>query len=115
MTTVSESWSLNLPKILDLDDADVVTLKADFGFAANFLTLNGQISIDCADIKKGGSSNIRAGMYLITLTLDDKRDQVKIPFSLFVIDPPLVVILPPAAAVEQTTNQASSSTNTNTE
>ena len=41
MTTVSESWSMSLPKILDLDAADVVTLKADFGFAANFLKLNG--------------------------------------------------------------------------
>jgi hypothetical protein len=32
---------MSLPKILDLDAADVVTLKADFGFAANFLKLNG--------------------------------------------------------------------------
>ena len=104
MTTVSQSWSLYLPKILDLDVSDVVNLKADFGFAANFLTLNGQTSIDCVDIKKGGSSNIRADMYLITLTLDDKNDQVKIQFKLFVIDPPPVDTPPPAAAVEQTPN-----------
>lgn len=112
MTTISESWSLNLPTIIDLDVADVVTLKADFGFAANFLTLNGLTSIDCADIKKGGSSNIRTGLYLVTLTLDDKRDQVKIPFSLFVIDPPPEVTPPPTVAVEQTPNQSSTETNT---
>ena len=71
MTTVFESWSMNLPKILDLDVADVVSLKVDFGNAANFLKLNGQSSIDCDDIKKGGLTNIRSGMYLITFTLDD--------------------------------------------
>ena len=41
MTMVSESWSMSLPKILDLDVADVVTLKAVFGDAGNFLKLNG--------------------------------------------------------------------------
>ena len=41
MTTESQSWSMNLPKILDPDAADVVTLTADFGYAANFLKLNG--------------------------------------------------------------------------
>jgi hypothetical protein len=41
MTTESKSWSQNLPKILDPDASDVVTLIADFGFAANFLKLNG--------------------------------------------------------------------------
>ena len=41
MTRVSEYWSMNLPKILDLDLEDVVTLKVDFGFAANFMKLNG--------------------------------------------------------------------------
>ena len=54
MTTVSKAWSFELPKILDLDAADVVTLTVDFGSAANFLKLNGFVSIECQDIKKGG-------------------------------------------------------------
>jgi hypothetical protein len=54
MTTVSKSWSMKLPKIIDLDAADVVKLTVDFGFAANFLQLNGVASIDCKDVKKGG-------------------------------------------------------------
>ena len=41
MTTESQSWYMNLPKILDPDAADVVTLTADFGYAANFLKLKG--------------------------------------------------------------------------
>ena len=41
MTTESLSWSMSLPKFLDPDVADVVTLTADFGYAANFLKLNG--------------------------------------------------------------------------
>jgi hypothetical protein len=41
MTTVSEPWSMSLPKIVDLDVADVVTLTVDFGDAANFMKLNG--------------------------------------------------------------------------
>ena len=32
---------MSLPKILDLDAADVVTLTANFGNAANFLKLKG--------------------------------------------------------------------------
>ena len=102
---------MSLPKILDLDAADVLTLKADFGFAANFLKLNGQTSIDCDDIKKGGSSNIRSGMYLITFTLDDKKDQVQVTFSLFVIDPPIVIVPPAAAAIiEKPLDPASTNT-----
>ena len=32
---------MQLPKIIDLDAEDVVTLTVDFGFAGNFLKLNG--------------------------------------------------------------------------
>ena len=38
-------------------------------------------------------------MYLITFTLDDKKDQVQVPFSLFINDPPIVVVPPAAAAI----------------
>ena len=93
MTTVSKAWSFELPKILDLDAADVVTLTVDFGSAANFLKLNGFTSIECQDIKKGGQSNIRSGMYIITFILDDKKDKVKVLLSLFVYDP--YVVIPP--------------------
>lgn len=48
-----------------------VTLTANFGYAGNFVTLDGVAAIRISDIKKGGSSNIRTGMYLLTFTLDD--------------------------------------------
>ena len=51
-------------------------------------------------------------MYLITFTLDDKKDQVQVPFSLFVIDPPLVIVPPAAAAIVE---KPPSPTSTNTE
>jgi hypothetical protein len=89
MTTVSKSWSIELPKIIDLDAADAVKLTVDFGSAANFLQLNGVASIDCQDIKKGGSSKIRSERYLIKLILDDKKDKVTVQFDLFVFEPPL--------------------------
>lgn len=74
MTTVSESWSMPLPKILDLDTTDAVTLTVNFGNAANFLILDGITSFGCVDIKKGGSSNIRKDMFLIIFTLDDGKN-----------------------------------------
>ena len=40
MTTDSQPWFYDLPKILDLD-GDVVTLTVDLGPAANFLKING--------------------------------------------------------------------------
>jgi|688.fasta_scaffold954601_1 hypothetical protein len=93
MKTASESWSMKLPKIIDLDTSDVVTLTANFGNAANFLKLNGYASIVCEDIKKGGKSNIRSGMYLITFTLDDKKDKVQVSLTLLVIDPFVVAVI----------------------
>ena len=64
-----------------------MTLKADFGAAASFLTLNGVQSIDCADISD--KSKAKAGMYLIKVILDDGKDQALFTFSLFVIDAPV--------------------------
>ncbi len=43
-----------LPKIVDLDVADVVTLTVNFGDAVNFLKLNGVASIDCDDLNENG-------------------------------------------------------------
>lgn len=75
---------MSLPKIVDLDVADVVTLTVDFGDAANFMKLNGQNSIDCDDINENGSTKIRNGLFPIIFTLDDKRDKVQIAFSLLI-------------------------------
>ena len=86
MTQVSKSWSFSLPKALD-DDGDTVTITADLGFAANFVVLNSPGSLEISDIREG-SSNIREGMFLMTIILDDGKDQVRIPFTLFVIAPP---------------------------
>jgi len=48
-------------------------MTADFG-SADFLTLNGDISIDCSDISM--NSSVKAGMYVIKITLDDGIDKV---------------------------------------
>ena len=76
-----------------------MTLKADFGYAVNFLKLNGKESIEIDNIKKGSSSNIRSQMFLLTFILDDTKAQVKVPFTLFVIDPPAVV--PPTQKIDE--------------
>jgi hypothetical protein len=57
---------------VDSDPADIVRMSVEFG-SAKFLTLNGVSSIDCTDISM--SSNVKAGMYQIKLTLDDGRDK----------------------------------------
>ena len=48
-----------------------MTLTANFGYAGNFVTLDGVSAITISDIAINGSSNIRAGMFLLTFTLDD--------------------------------------------
>lgn len=77
------SWTLKLPGFIDLDN-DPVTLTANFGSASNFLVLEGQ-NIVCDDISK---ATLKAGMYLLKILLDDKRDIVNYSFSMFVIDLP---------------------------
>jgi hypothetical protein len=58
---------------VDEDANDNVKITADFG-SANFLTLNRDKSIDCFDISV--HSSVKAGMYLLKITLDDGRDKV---------------------------------------
>jgi hypothetical protein len=84
-TKTPTSWTLNLPSIVDLDN-DAVTLTADFGPAAKFLTLNGITSIECPDISS--RTTFKAEMYLIKIMLNDKKDTVTYFFSIFVEDLP---------------------------
>lgn len=63
-------------------------MTANFGFAANFVEMNNPDSIEIEDISKGGTSNIREGMYWINFRLDDGKDKVNVPFTLFVIAAP---------------------------
>jgi hypothetical protein len=77
------SWTLKLPGLIDLYN-DPVTLTANFGSASNFLVLDGH-KIFCDDISK---ANLKAGMYLLKILLDDKRDIVNYSFSIFVNDLP---------------------------
>jgi hypothetical protein len=69
--------------MVDLDD-DAITLTADFGPAGNFLSLNSTTSIECRDISSKTSFN--AGMYLVKIMLNDKKDTATYLFSIFVID-----------------------------
>jgi hypothetical protein len=85
----SASWSLKLPGFVDLDN-DPVTITADLGPAGNFLVLDG-LKIVCKDISK---TTIKAGMYLLKILLDDKRDIVMYNFSIFVIDLPPEPVVP---------------------
>ena len=48
-------------------------MTVDFG-SANFLTLSGDNMIECSDISM--NSNLKAGMYLIKINLDDGMDKV---------------------------------------
>jgi len=86
MTLQSQSWSFALPSIVDPDPKDSVSLIADFGTSANFLTLNGQSSLEIADISKNGL--VKEGMYLIKFKLNDGKDVVSVTFSLIVAPPP---------------------------
>ena len=87
MTHEPEPWSMQLPAIKDHDILDKITLTANFGYAANFVALEGKEYISITDISKGGKTPIRKGMFLMTFTIDDSRDKVNVPFALFVIDP----------------------------
>ena len=58
-------------------------MTLDFG-SAKFLTLSGDNIIECSDISM--NSNVKAGMYLLQITLDDGRDKVNFSVSLFVYD-----------------------------
>ena len=58
-------------------------MTLDFG-SAKFLTLSGDNKIECSDISM--NSNVKAGMYLLQITLDDGRDKVNFSVSLFVYD-----------------------------
>ena len=77
--------------MVDLDD-DAITLTADFGPARNFLSLNGITSIECLDISSKTTFN--AGMYLVKIMLNDKKDTVTYNFSIFVIDLPPESVAP---------------------
>ena len=108
MTKTPQSWSFAIPKAFD-EDNDPVTVTANFGFAANFVEMNSPDSIEIEDISEGGTSNIREGMYLMSFSLDDGKDQVNVPFTLFVIAAPpdeveLVIQDSEAPQVDETVN-----------
>jgi hypothetical protein len=103
-TKISTSWSLKLPGFVDLDN-DPVTMTADLGPAGNFLVLNG-LEIVCNDISK---ATIKAGMYLLKIFLDDKRDIVMYNFSIFVTDlPPEPVVVGKSEESEEITDKVTS-------
>jgi len=93
MTKEPESWSFQLPKLMD-DDGQPVTLSVDFGAASSFCYLTDVTSIDIDDISK-----IREGMFLMTFMLNDGKDTVRITFSLF------VTAAPPDPVAETTTEE----------
>lgn len=88
-TKNSTSWSLKLPGFIDLDN-DPVTMTVDLGPAGNFLVLDG-VEIVCDDISK---TTIKAGMYLLKVLLNDKRDIATYNLSIFVIDLPPEPVVP---------------------
>lgn len=85
MTKTPSAWTLDLPKIIDADN-DAVTLSADLGAAASFITLRDKSALDISDISTSGSC--KAGNYLLVFFLNDSKEIVKVPFSLVVLKPP---------------------------
>jgi hypothetical protein len=80
-----------LPRIID-DDGDPVTLSASLGAAGAFtyLTLidpaTGILNIDDISV---ANLNLKPGMYLMTLDIDDGKDIAKIPFALIILALPV--------------------------
>ncbi len=70
---------------MDLDN-DPVTLSVDFLSAASFLMLR-ENAIYCENI--GTNTSFRAGMYIIKIMLNDKKNSVSYNLSVFVADLPL--------------------------
>jgi hypothetical protein len=77
--------------MVDIDN-DPIYLTVDFGPASNFLSLNGITSIECQDISSKAAFN--AGMYLVKIMLNDKKDTVSYILSIFVIDLPPEPVAP---------------------
>lgn len=75
-------WTFKLPGIMDLDN-DPVTLTVDFLSAAGFLMLKDNV-IYCENI--GTNTPFKAGMYIIKITLNDKKNSVSYNLSVFVAD-----------------------------
>ena len=93
MTNTEQGWFYKLPNITDDDPGDKVQFTADFGYAANFMTLRSdKLYLDIADISSLGISNIRQGYYPLILTSDDGKDKTVYKTILFIIAAP---ILPP--------------------
>jgi hypothetical protein len=93
MTNTEQGWFYKLPNITDDDPGDKVQFTADFGYAANFMTLRSdKLYLDIADISSLGISSIRPGYYPLILTLDDGKDKTVYKTILFIIAAP---ILPP--------------------
>ncbi len=67
---------------MDLDN-DPVTLSVDFLSAAGFLMLRDN-AIYCENI--GTNTSFRAGMYIIKIMLNDKKNSVTYNLSVFVDD-----------------------------
>lgn len=97
MTHDPQSWSFPLPPIVD-EDFEAVTVTVNFGTAGSFMYLNGQSSLEVDDISIVAASLCIPGFHLITINLNDGRDIVMVPFSVFVLDaPPLEVVADPTA------------------
>ena len=93
-------WTFKLPSIVDLDKEPVV-VTADFGYAASFLVLNGQASIDCDDISV--KTAIKAGYYLVKISLNDSKDTVSYGLPIYVFDLPSEPVVEQPASNNSTT------------
>jgi hypothetical protein len=110
MTESPEPWSLNLPSIQDDDPTAIVTLTASFGDASNFMYLSGDSSINIDDISIG--SSIRAGMFLISFSLNNGHNSTIVPFTIFIVQPTSNA---PPPAISLDLNQTTPETNSTTD
>ena len=110
LTKTSQTWTLNLPKIVDADN-DVVSLKADLGSAALCFVLQEKTALVVSDTKAGGPC--KPGNHLIVFTLDDTKASVIVPISLVVLDlpaEPAPATSQPTAAQNSTESQKTTTT-----
>ena len=71
MTSSPKPWSMKFPKIVDKNVGAAVFLSINFGFASDFIILNGEKqTIEISDLS-GENSKIRPGLFSLTCTLDD--------------------------------------------
>jgi len=82
--TLNETaWSYSLPRVVDTDEDDTVTVSASLGFAATFIELEeSDLAFKIQDLS---SELVTEGSYNLKVTLDDGKDETTYSVVLIVL------------------------------